>query len=114
MSVGQDSLAVDDDPGAAGLLRAVLGPRMSQVGLAHRRADLDDRFADLALLGVALGRSSAGEAKAGMLKNKAVAKAGTGRPAVIQPEIIRRMFIAGLACGCRTPIVITAANRVAS
>ena len=56
VGVGQNSLAVDDDPRAAGVLRAVLGPRMSHVRIPHRRADLHDRFADLAFLGIALGR----------------------------------------------------------
>ncbi len=54
VGVGQDALAVDDDPRAAGFLRAVLGPGMSQVGVAHRRGDLDDRLADLAFLSIAL------------------------------------------------------------
>ena len=31
VGIGQDALAVDDDPGAAGVLRAMLGPGMSQV-----------------------------------------------------------------------------------
>ena len=54
VGVGQDALAVDDDAGAAGFVRAVLGPGLCQVGIAHRRGDLDDRLADLAFLGIAL------------------------------------------------------------
>ena len=94
VGVGQDPLAVDDDAGAAGLLRAVLGPGMGQVGIPHRRGDLHDRIADLRLL--ASSWPAGRRPEPGRVKTDTMTRAGTARAAaVIQPEIIRGIFIAG-------------------
>ena len=61
VGVCQDALAVNDHSGAARFLRAVLGPGLGQVGIAHRRGDLDDRFANLAFLSIALRLIYAGK-----------------------------------------------------
>src|SRR5271157_3882889 len=48
VSVGENSLAANDDSRSACLARALLGPGMEDVGIAQGRRDLDDRLADRA------------------------------------------------------------------
>ena len=73
-------------------LRAVLGPGMGQVGIAHRRGDLHDRVADLAPPERRLRPGRRGRTRDAREQDKAGTVTAV---AVIQAEIIRGMFIAG-------------------
>ena len=95
--IGEDALAVDDHSCGGGVLRAVLGPGMNQVRVPHCRADLHDRFADLALLGVALGqilRLRDRSLRTGATRSQPLQTVPAA--ALVGPEIIRKMFITWL------------------
>ncbi len=80
-----------------------LGPGVSHVGIAHGRADLDDRIADFALLVVVLPARR--HCRRPMPIARAIRPERTGQVAdVTLAQFIRRVFIARLACGCRMPI----------
>ena len=61
VGIGEDSLALDDHAGAAGLARGLLGPGPHQVGAAHRGRDLHDRLAQRLFLRVVVVTSGVGD-----------------------------------------------------